>query len=334
MVGVVRSNAYGLKGSTSTTSSTTIEIVQTINNLAAGTAVNIGGYVKALRTATTNSPLTFSLYFDGVLLDRIYVNNVTTSPVSTNTAAYQLMTSPSNYLVTGGNSHTLKLRVETSGYSGQTFAADDFYVIVASGPGNVPGCDPIPVPTRPCFSAPASNLVKNPGFDYDATFDTSMAYWSVSQDPGYSRGSWVYSERGRTSTNGFLGYTVTGDAGKVDSTQYLQQQNIDVPEGSIIDVSGYVNPRRAVNTAAEPFSITLKFDGQVVQTIYPSDGNVRRWTRIGTTTATRFAVVGSGPHTLSLEVRTAGYEYTDIYWADDFAIQVITGPTGERLCVS
>ncbi|KAF2824481.1 hypothetical protein CC86DRAFT_468589 [Ophiobolus disseminans] len=241
------------------------------------------------------------------------------------------MTSPSSILVTGGNSHTLKLRVETAGYQGATFAADDFYLIVTSGPDGAAVCNPTPAPTPSCFAAPSANLVKNPGFNYDPAFETSMAYWSVTQGSAYSTNSWVWDYAGYPSGNGFLGYTVREDAGKVDSTQYLRQDNIDIPQGAVLDFSVYFNPQRTGNTADKPFSVTLKFDDQVVRSSTPTVSNT--WVVFGSTpSAPRLSATGSGPHSLLLEVRTGGVENADIYFADDFSIKVLAGPNGQRIC--
>ncbi|KAF1850246.1 uncharacterized protein K460DRAFT_400317 [Cucurbitaria berberidis CBS 394.84] len=317
----------GLKGATTSTAATTIDVSQPINNLAPGTTINVGGYVKSLLDAVSAGTVTFSLYFDDVLLDQLVSTPGTTK-------VYQMLSSPSAFVVTGGDSHTLKLRVEAAGFRGAIFAADDFYVIVASGPGDVPVCNPTPAPTRACFSAQSTNYVRNPGFDNDPVLDTAMAYWSVSQGSAYSTNSWVWDYAGRGGGNGFLGFTIAGDAGKVDSTQFLKQENINIPEGAIIDIRGYVNPRRA-STVDKPLSLTLKFDNQVVQSYTPqTTGFTRIGTTFGSRSNTRVTIVGSGPHTLSLEVRTAGVENADIYYADDFEIKVVSGPGGLRLCPS
>ncbi|OAL46261.1 hypothetical protein IQ07DRAFT_647869 [Pyrenochaeta sp. DS3sAY3a] len=284
----------------------------------------MGVYVKSLRSNDNAVGVVFSLYFDGVLIDKftntVYTNNI-----------YQLLSSSTSYRVTGGNTHTIKLRVQHSGGSGAVFVADDFFINPTTGPNDVPFCQPVVIAPN-CLAAQKTNYIKNPGFDHDDALDTAMAYWSVYNDPGFSRNSWVWDYAGYPSGNGFLGYTVQGDEGKVDSKLYLSQTDIMVPNGAVIDLYAMINPQRSGNTEEMPFTITLKWDGQVVRTLAPTGTG---WVRFGTTDPadnSKVMVSGDGPHTVLLEVRTAGLEYTDIFFADNFVVNVLSGPGGQRIC--
>ncbi|OAL53511.1 hypothetical protein IQ07DRAFT_596549 [Pyrenochaeta sp. DS3sAY3a] len=240
------------------------------------------------------------------------------------------MTGSSSLVVTGGTSHQLRLRIESTGYTGPVFAADDFYVIAASGPDNNPVCNPTPAPAPSCFSAPSGNVVRNPDFNFDTTLNSALAYWSVTQGPAFSSASGVRGDAGYPSGNGFVGTTVSGAAGAVDSTLVLSQDGLAIPEGAVIDVRAQVNPRRSMSTTAAPWSLTLKFDTQVVRNASPTTSNV--WVTFGTTISGKITVTGSGPHTISLEARTTGVANADIFFADGFLVEVLGGPGGQRVC--
>ncbi|CAN9245207.1 unnamed protein product [Alternaria alternata] len=184
-------------------------------------------------------------------------------------------------------------------------------------------------PTPTCFpKPPTTNYVKNPGFDYDAAFDTSMAYWKVSQVGGaYSDASWVYANAGQTTrSNGFKGVTQTGSSGKLDSTLTLSQSDVALPAGAMVEVSAWVDPIREKNANNKAFSITLMLDGEAVYSFAPSSTSDKK-------ISGRVAVKsGIDAHTLALVVRTQGVDGKDIFAADDFAIKVVSGANGLRLC--
>jgi hypothetical protein len=155
-----------------------------------------------------------------------------------------------------------------------------------------------------------------------------MAYWKTSQTGGaFSDKSWVYAGAGRTpNSNGFKGVTQTGSSGKFDSTLTLSQTDIFIPAGAMVDVSAWIKPLRSGSSNSKPFSITLTLDGQEVSTFTTTGTSGRSMTN-------RIAVKsGMNLHTLALLVRTKGEDGKDIFAADDFAIKVVSGPNGQKLC--
>jgi hypothetical protein len=155
-----------------------------------------------------------------------------------------------------------------------------------------------------------------------------MAYWKVSQVGGaYSDASWVYANAGQTTrSNGFKGVTQTGSSGKLDSTLTLSQSDIALPAGAMAEVSAWVDPIREKNANNKAFSITLMLDGEVVYSFAPTSTSDKK-------ISGRVAVKsGIDAHTLALVVRTQGMDSKDIFAADDFAIKVVSGQNGLKLC--
>ncbi|OAL44391.1 hypothetical protein IQ07DRAFT_649422 [Pyrenochaeta sp. DS3sAY3a] len=313
---VKRSGSYGLRGQTTTTTSTTVEIYQTITDLDPGTAIHVGCYVRSLRGG--NPPtIVFTLLFDDVQIDK-FTNTANTNNV------YQMLSTTSSIQVTGGSSHTIVLRIETAGITGPVFAADDFYIIVESGPGGVPVCNPTPPPPRECYTGQTGvNLVKNPGFD------NGLDSYSVSQTgTGFSSNSSVVDYAGNPSGNGFRGYTITGDAGKDDSTITIKQENIDIPDGVTASILVDVFPKRAAPSGDKPYSIAVWFDNIALSTFTSS---FNAFFKLG---STGWPVTGPGPHSISLVVRTGGIENAEIFYADNFEIKVTRPTNGSRICGS
>ncbi len=87
---------------------------------------------------------------------------------------------------------------------------------------------------------------------------------------------------------------------------------------------------RGASTTLAPFSVTLKLDGQVVQTANVLVSGL--WQTFGTGLGSRVTVSGPGPHSISLEVRSSGWAGADIFWADNFVLKMYSGPAGIRLC--
>ncbi|KAL6706619.1 hypothetical protein ACN47E_005375 [Coniothyrium glycines] len=325
----VRSENKAIAGTTANKKTTAVSISQSISNLEAGSSVYIGGYVKSLLSSSTinsGATLVFTLLFDNVQVDKFVVTAATTQ-------VYQQLSSASSVLVAATTVHTISLRIDTSGFQGDIYAADDFYVIPVSGPNGAALCSATVVPVRACLQAPSTNYVVNPGFDTRNPSTGSVFYpsWDVTQDSNWSPNSFVYSGFGDPG-NAFRGFTVPGSAGAVEGTLVLKQGNIVIPDGAIITVNAYVQGGRE-STTNSPYTISLKFDDQTMDSWSPKGPNAQKYVLYSNTlTGQTVVATGSDPHSISLVVKTVGVADKDIFFADNFSIFVIAGLNGQRLC--
>jgi hypothetical protein len=129
----------------------------------------------------------------------------------------------------------------------------------------------------------------------------------------------------------FSGKTLTGNAGKTDGTMTLQQTDMYIADGTQVVVTGFVRPTRGPkSTPGNLYIFTLMFDNTLVASYQPSSSSSSSSPYYQLTNTV--TVVGDGPHTISLSIRTKGTANTFIYDADDFSVTLAQPPPGQQKC--